>query len=232
MGWQGDREDGMGQAFEDDGIRRLRPQDLPSFRAHMLRLDGASRVSRFAMSVSDGFLVRYVEQSFAPTAEASGVLLFGHFRAGEIRGAAELRPIARREAEAAFSVEPLCRGRGIGTALFSRLLDAARQRRLKRLYMSCLARNRAMQALARKFEAELILEATDVLGIVERESVPAGDVAHQRGRPGSVARDGWGDPTSLADDPTREMPAGFATAILDLQAGWFRLPRRRDRQAP
>lgn len=203
----------MGYAFEHDDIRRLRQPDLPAFRAHMLRLDGASRVSRFAMSVSDDFLVRYCEQSFSAAAEADGVVLLGHFRAGEIRGAAELRPVAKREAEAAFSVEPLCRGRGIGTALFARLLDAARERRLKRLYMSCLARNRAMQALARKFEAELILEADDVLGLVEKE--------------GSAGPDGEAGPAG----GTSGEAGGYATAILDLQGGWFRLPRRREPRA-
>lgn len=196
----------MGYAFEHDDIRRLRAPDLPAFRDHMLRLDGPSRISRFAMPVSDGFLLRYSEQSFSAAAEAEGVMLFGHVRAGEIRGAAELRPVARREAEAAFSVEPLCRGRGIGTALFARLLDAAREQRLKRLYMSCLARNRAMQALARKFEAELVFKAADILGL------PAMDDAGADNGP-----------------PTEPLPA-YATAIVDLQGGWFRRPRRRDRQ--
>lgn len=197
----------MGYAYERDDIRRLRPEDRDAFRAHMLRLDTTSRYSRFAMSVSDAFLVRYAGQAFSPAAEGEGVIVLGHVRAGEVRGAAELRPVARREAEAAFSVEPLCRGRGIGTALFSRLLDAARERRLKRLYMSCLAHNHAMQALARKFEAELVFEAQDVLGLAPREAEAA------------------------AAAPDHDSGEGYASAILDLQGGWFRLPRRRDRQA-
>jgi GNAT superfamily N-acetyltransferase len=195
----------MGQAFPDDTIRKLWPTDLPQFRAHLLRLDPASRDSRFAMAVTDGFLERYAETSFSPSSFAQGVVMFGHFSGGVMRGAAELRPIGRREAEAAFSVEPLCRGRGVGTVLFERLVMTARNRRLKRLYMSCLARNRAMQALARKFEAELVFEAADVLGIVE-------------GAPPSMA--------SLMGEAVTDV-AGYATAILDLQARWFRLlPRR------
>lgn len=200
-------ETAFGPGLGQDDIRRLRPTDLPAFRAHMLRLDGATRTSRFAMSVSDAFLLRYCEQCFSSTAQADGVLLLGHFRAGEIRGAAELRPVARREAEAAFSVEPLCRGRGLGTALFTRLLAAARERRLKRLYMSCLARNRAMQALARKFEAEVVFEDVDLLGLAGADARPLGP----------DRRDGVG--------------AGYATAILDLHPGWFRLPKRRDGRA-
>ena len=125
--------------------------------------------------------------------------MFGHIRSGLIRGAAELRPIGRREAEAAFSVEPVCRGRGVGTALFARVIAAARTRRLKRLYMSCLSQNRAMQALARKFEAQLVFEASDVLSLVEQDH----------------------------PDTLDEADAGYATAILDLQTRWFNLlPRR------
>ena len=159
----------MGQAIDHDQIRKLWPSDGERFREHLLRLDQASRLSRFAMPVSDAFLERYADACFAPGALAEGLVMFGHIRSGLIRGAAELRPIGRREAEAAFSVEPVCRGRGVGTALFARVIAAARTRRLKRLYMSCLSQNRAMQALARKFEAQLVFEASDVLSLVEQD---------------------------------------------------------------
>lgn len=195
----------MGQAFEDDTIRKLGAPDAAAFREHLLRLDSASRASRFAMDVSDGFLRRYAEGSLSDESLERGLVVFGHFSAGSLRGAAELRPVSRREAEAAFTVEPLCRGRGVGTALFSRLVETARNRRIKRLYMSCLVHNRAMQALAKKFEAELVFEAADVLGVVDG-AAPA--------------------PHSLLEDSAAEAK-GFATAILDLQTRWFNLlPRR------
>lgn len=195
----------MGQAFEDETIRKLWPSDLPAFQEHLLRLDPASRTSRFAMPVSDGFLRRYAETSLTGEAYARGVVVFGHFSGGGLRGAAELRPVGRREAEAAFSVEPVCRGRGIGTALFSRLVITARNRKIKRLYMSCLIHNRAMQALARKFQAQLVFEAADVLGIVD----------DAQAAPGSLVEEAMAD------------AKGFATAILDLQTRWFNLlPRR------
>jgi GNAT superfamily N-acetyltransferase len=204
------REVVMGQAYTDERIRKLWPTDGAAFREHLLRLDAQSRASRFAMSVSDDFLVRYAGQSFTPEALAQGVVMFGHFSGHAIRGAAELRPVGRREAEAAFSVEPVCRGLGIGTALFARLITTARNRRMKRLYMSCLAHNRAMQALARKFEAHLVFEAADVLGIVE-------------GAPPSAV--------TVVDETLSDV-SGYATAILDLQTRWFRLlPRRPASQA-
>jgi RimJ/RimL family protein N-acetyltransferase len=195
----------MGQAFEDDNIRKLWPSDLDRFREHLLRLDPASRSSRFAMNVSDAFLERYAETSLGPSAQAQGIVVFGHFSAGGLRGAAELRPVSRREAEAAFSVEPVCRGRGIGTALFSRLIVSARNRKMKRLYMSCLVHNRAMQALASKFEAQLVFEAADVLGIVDHDGPT---------------------PATLMDEALADAK-GYATAIIDLQKRWFNLlPRR------
>lgn len=195
----------MGQALEDDTIRKLGPADAAAFREHLLRLDGASRSSRFAMEVSDGFLTRYAEGSLSGGSLESGLVVFGRFSGGVLRGAAELRPVSRREAEAAFSVEPLCRGRGVGTALFARLVETARHRKIKRLYMSCLVHNRAMQALARKFDAQVVFEAADVLGVVDA---------------------GTPSPHSLLDDALADAK-GFATAIVDLQTRWFTLlPRR------
>jgi GNAT superfamily N-acetyltransferase len=180
-------------------IRKLWPGDRPAFEAHLLRLDQESRRARFAMAVSNDFLISYAARSFE-----LGSVTFGYVEAGLIRGAAEMRPLDRHgEAEAAFSVEPHCRHAGIGTALFSRLVLAARNRRMKRLYMSCMARNRAMQNLARKFEAELVFEAEDVLGIVSSYGPT---------------------PASMLDEAMADAQ-GFATAILHLQTRWFQRPR-------
>jgi GNAT superfamily N-acetyltransferase len=154
----------MGQASTPPGlIRLLTPEDLTLFREHLRRLDEDARRDRFAMGATDAFIDRY-----AQCAVALDTTQIGYFACGELRAVAELRLVGRREAEMAFTVEPACRRQGIGTALFRELIEAARQHRVRRLYGSCLARNRAMQALARKFEAELVFEAADVLGIVER----------------------------------------------------------------
>lgn len=175
-------------------IRKLWPTDMPRFREHLLRLDPESRRSRFAMGASDDFVRRYAERSFALDA-----VMFGYFEGSQLRAAAELRGIGWREAEAAFSVEAACRGQGVGTALFSRLVTTARNRHLRRIYMSCLAGNRAMQSLARKFEAELVFESDDVLGIVQANRA---------------------SPSSLVDEAVGDM-GGFATAILALPGRWF-----------
>ncbi|MBU3732665.1 MAG: GNAT family N-acetyltransferase [Beijerinckiaceae bacterium] len=179
-------------------VRKLFPADLPEFRAHLLRLDPESRRARFAMIATDAFIANYAETAFA-----LDTILFGYFEAGEMRGAAELRMLSgqpARMAEAAFSVEPDCRHRGIGSTLMEQLIVAARNRGMRKLYMSCLGWNRPMQALARRFSAELVFETEDVLGILE---APAAT-------PGSLMQEAWSDAGS------------FATAILDLQQRWWK----------
>ena len=154
------------KAFRPAGtVTRLWPHEQPLFVAHLLRLDAETRRERFGMQVNDAFLEQYARTTFA-----TGGLVFAYLENGVVHGAAELRGldhVMSRTAEAAFSVEPAYRQRGIGTILFERLVNAARNRRVRTLYMTCLAHNRAMQALARKFEADLVQNATDLDGRIE-----------------------------------------------------------------
>ena len=146
-------------------VTRLWPHERPLFLDHLLRLDSETRRERFGMQVSDDFLTQYAQTTFA-----TGGLVFAYMEDGIVHGAAELRGldhVLSRTAEAAFSVEPAYRQRGIGTALFERLVNAARNRRVRTLYMTCLAQNRAMQALARKFEADLVQNTGDLDGYIE-----------------------------------------------------------------
>ena len=96
-------------------------------------------------------------------------VIHGFFVDGVLRGAAELRPIGSRfsgEAEAAFSVEKPWQSHGMGSELLSRTLLAARNRSMKFLQMNCLADNRRMQQLARKFDADLRFDFGSVIGAV------------------------------------------------------------------
>ena len=192
----------MGEMIKADGtIRKLWPTDLPAFRAHLLRLDPDSRHSRFGMGASDDFIARYAARSFT----LPGVT-FGYFEDGMLRGAAELRDMGHEplgdkvhDGEAAFSIEQEWRGRGIGSMLFRKVITAARNRHMKRLYTSCLAYNRSMQALARKFKADLTYETDEVLGVLEAPDATATTQINE-----------------ALEDAT-----GFATAVLDLQRRWF-----------
>ncbi|MEH0071053.1 GNAT family N-acetyltransferase [Pannonibacter sp. Pt2-lr] len=154
-------------------IRLLGSADKHLFRDHLLRLDPETRRSRFAMLAGDSFLRAYVETSFA-----LDTVIYGYFEDGVVRGTAELRPVgSAASAEAAFCVEEGWRGMGLGTELMELLLIAARARDYQHIYMNCLATNRSMQALARKFSADLSFECGDVVGhlVPQPASLPPAD---------------------------------------------------------
>jgi len=146
-------------------IRKLFATDMPLFRDHLLRLDADSRRNRFIGGVSDAFIERYAARCFA-----RGAVVFGYIVDGELRGAAELHPGDEGDAEtaeAAFSVEPGLRRRGVGRELFAHLIRCARAYGVRHLRMNCLAHNRAMQALARSFQAELVLDRWETVAHLE-----------------------------------------------------------------
>ena len=179
-------------------IRKLWIGEAELYRDHLLRLDAASRRSRFADAVADEFVRNYADLAFG-----IDTVIHGFFLDGTLRGAAELRwvgqPLAR-EAEAAFSIEQPWQSNGVGTALLERTLLAARNRGIKLLHMACLANNQRMIDLARKFEAELKFDFGSVIGEVEAPHAT----------PMSVLRE------FVADSH------GFATALLDVQAKMLR----------
>jgi GNAT superfamily N-acetyltransferase len=173
-------------------VRKLWVGESELYRQHLLRLDAESRRNRFGGAVSDEFIERYAEPSTLRDA-----VIYGFFVDGVLRGAAELRLLARAgEAEAALSVERVWQSRGVGTALLERVLLAAGNREVKHLHMLCLAENWHMQKLARKFDAELSFQSGSVVG----------DVKAPRPTPMSMMRE-------IVDDRIH-----LATAMLDVPA--------------
>ena len=188
------------QDFLPEGgvVRKLWIGETATYRDHLLRLDPDSRRARFAGTISDDFVRKYVELS-----DSLDAVVHGFFLDGLMRGAAELRPLGisfPRQAEAAISVEKPWQSHGVGSALLRRTLLAARNRGFRLLHMACLADNRRMQQLARKFDAELSFDFGNVVGEVESS----------RPTPLSLMRE------FLADGH------GFATAMLELQSRMLR----------
>jgi GNAT superfamily N-acetyltransferase len=143
-------------------IRKLWPTETDKFCDHLLRLDKESRRLRFAHGVSDAFI-----EDYAKRMNEMGSLIYASIIDGEVRAAAELRKLGDswgQDAEAAFSVEKPYQELGIGTELMGRLIRAARNRGIHRLYMSCLAENSKIQAIARKYDADLRFEYGEVIG--------------------------------------------------------------------
>lgn len=146
-------------------IRKLWSTERDKFRDHLLRLDKDSRRLRFGMAVDDAFITDYAGRPD----QLPGVI-YGYFAGGEMHAAAELRMIGdgwSLEAEAAFSVEREYQDSGVGTELLGRVILAARNRGVHRLYMNCLSENRKMQRIARKYEAELHFDHGEVVGQVK-----------------------------------------------------------------
>jgi RimJ/RimL family protein N-acetyltransferase len=143
-------------------IRKLWPAELGLYREHMLRLDQDARRLRFGRAPSDEFIETY----------AAGVndlksLVFAYVDDGIVRAAAELRPLGSapyHQAEAAFSVEQGYRDEGIGTELMARVIQAARNRAITRIYLNCLLENKKMRAIAKKFDAVLRINHDEVFG--------------------------------------------------------------------
>jgi GNAT superfamily N-acetyltransferase len=181
---------------ENGMIRKLWIGEARIYCAHLLRLDGESRLNRFGGGASDEYVRDHVEARFAP-----GVI-HGFFVKGVLRGAAELQllPSPACAAEAAISIETPWQGHGVGSALLARTLLSARNRSIKILCMACLADNRRMQDLARKFDAELSFDFGAVIG----------RVATPRPTPLSLLRE------LIADND------GLATTLFDVQSRLLR----------
>jgi GNAT superfamily N-acetyltransferase len=177
------------------------PRDRPpaadhrgeSYREHLLRLDPESRRSRFGGGVSDRFILEYSEPSALRNA-----ILHGFFADGVLRGVSELRALAAAgEAEAALSIERDWQSRGVGTALLARTLLAARNSSIERLRMICLAENRRMQRLARKFAAHLHFESGSMIAELEAPRAPLTPMLRELGASGT------GFPRSMLDGQSR-----------------------------
>jgi RimJ/RimL family protein N-acetyltransferase len=161
-------------------IRKLTKADVPGLRDHLFRLDPDSRRNRFLGNISDTYLSTYPERCCEHGAEA-----IGYFEDGVMRGVAEMHldEAQHSTAEVAFSVEPEFRRAGIGSELFRRLIGRARESHIDQLRMNCHPQNREMQALARKFHAEIAIDRAGNIGRIKtkpRKPVPQGLASQDR----------------------------------------------------
>jgi RimJ/RimL family protein N-acetyltransferase len=150
------------KAFQSGHYRKLWLVERRELLEHFLRLDAESRRMRFGGEVSDEFISKY-----AAAALDKNCRIWGFFGPrGNLRGTGELRRFEDQPecAEAAFTVETDYSGKGIGTGLFHHVILSARNLGIRHLYLNCLADNQVMQAIARKFNAELDFDHGEVQG--------------------------------------------------------------------
>lgn len=134
-------------------VRRVWWPERDRLTEHLLRLPADDRYRRFGGHLGDESVVAYVRDRDALRAH-----VIGAFVDGVLRGAAEFhmdRTAGPLEAEIALSVEPEYQGRGIGRELFRRVLLVARNRFVRRVYLTTQSDNFAMQRIARSFGMRL-----------------------------------------------------------------------------
>ena len=156
-----DKRSYAGPANINGCFRKLLTAESVLFRDHLLRLDLDSRRLRFAMSVPDDYIATY-----AMKAGETGSLVYGYFENGHLRAAGELKRASAlwgQSAEAAFSVEPGYTNHGLASELMGLIIRSARNRGVRHLILSCLAENSPMQAIARKYAADLQIDHGDVV---------------------------------------------------------------------
>jgi GNAT superfamily N-acetyltransferase len=146
-------------------VRILSAKELPLLREHLLRLDPASRHDRFNGFIDSGFIVRY-----AAKCVNDGTIVVAYLEDGVVRGAAELHQPDLSPAslpEIAFSVETCVRRKGVGSLLFSRLIEKAKALGYEKLRITTGSQNDAMRALAHKFGAHLTFRYGESTGTID-----------------------------------------------------------------
>lgn len=147
-----------------------------ALRAHLLRLDPASRRLRFGGAAGDDRLADYADGAIDGETLVKGLVIDG-----VLRGVAELRFLdGARAAEAAFSVERDWQGLGHGARLFASLLDAARNRGVCRLVLHVSRENAAMRRIVRSHGAALAFESSELVAEIRSPAADAGSLARER----------------------------------------------------
>jgi RimJ/RimL family protein N-acetyltransferase len=139
--------------------RKLWEHDLRRYAAHLRRLEAEDRRDRFMGELDDKAIGSYIVGL-----DWHRTILIGGFVDGVLRGAAELHlgdHAHLDQAEVAFSVERACQNRGIASELMERILVAARNRGVRRLWLLCLVGNGRMRRVARKHGAAIQVEGAE-----------------------------------------------------------------------
>lgn len=126
-------------------VHRLAEAARPKLQDHFLRLDANDVRLRFGAPLGPDAIAAYVEAIDFDTDA-----VFGVYEDELGLAAAAHVAFGPEGAELGVSVLPGYRGRGIGSALFARAVEHARNRFVTRMYMHCLSENAAMMHIARK----------------------------------------------------------------------------------
>ncbi len=135
-------------------LERMQESERAGLLRHYLALGPEDRRLRFGLSVSDEFIVSYVER-----VDFANEVVFGVCSgAGEWLGIGHISTPGV-DAELGLSVLEHARGKGLGGAIFRFAVAHAARNGVHRLFMHFLTRNKAILALARSAGMEIRSEA-------------------------------------------------------------------------
>jgi acetyltransferase len=139
-------------------VRPIRPEDAPRLEQGFFHLSAGTRRARFHSGIralSPGMLQRFTridydrEMALVAVDESAG---------GDLVGVARYFRLDERGCEFAIVVDDAWQGRGLGSRLMRRLIEAARAQGLESMVGFVLADNIAMLNLAARLGFEMVRE--------------------------------------------------------------------------
>jgi GNAT superfamily N-acetyltransferase len=145
-------------------VHRLAEAARPRLLEHFLRLDTEDIRLRFGLPLGSDAIAAYVQGINFDTDAVFGVYEdeLGLAAAAHVAFGAD-------GAELGISVLPGYRSRGIGSALFARAVEHARNRFVTRMYMHCLSENAAMMHIARKSGMKICVDTGEAEAFLKLE---------------------------------------------------------------
>ena len=147
----------MGKNSTITPVQRLGATAATQYLDHLLALPTADARLRFGSAISAETITKYVQGIDFDTDEVFGVYGDGM----TLVGAAHLAFSGDDAAELGVSVLPQQRGRGVGEALVARAAEHARNRKVRQLFMHCLAENATMIHIARRASMDVVIDSGD-----------------------------------------------------------------------
>ena len=148
---------GMGNDSTTTPVQRLGAIAAKQYLDHLLALPPEDARLRFGSAISAETITKYVRGIDFDTDEVFGVYGDGMM----LVGAAHLAFNGDEAAELGVSVLPQQRGHGVGEALVARAAEHARNRKVRQLYMHCLAENATMIHIARRASMDVVIDSGD-----------------------------------------------------------------------
>jgi len=137
-------------------VQRLGANAAAQYLEHLKALPPEDARLRFGSAISPEIITKYVQGIDFDTDEVFGVYGDGLM----LVGAAHLG-FTGETAELGVSVLPQERGRGVGEALVRRGAEHARNRKVRQLFMHCLAENATMIRIARRAGMDVAIGSGD-----------------------------------------------------------------------